>query len=324
MTDPIRVIESAYATGAAMENEWLEQLAASIAANVPSFAGTTLAYTYDVRDDGWVAIRSFVEDGPTPLSKVFMPVQFDDDVQADIGKGHLEAGIASMVTSLQHHMGGGLRPFYDQLLVANGFEDLLIVRAIDPTRSGCAIVLPTKELSVPHRSVADQWRRLSSHVAAGLRLRQALAAGRAATDGVEPEAILSPNGRLEHAVGPATSAPAREGLALAARSIDRARGPLRRRDPSEAVEIWRGLVAGRWSLVDRFDSDGRRFLVAHRNDPRARDPRGLTERERQVLGYAELGRSNKLIAYELGLSPSTVGVILKNARVKLKRVTGGT
>jgi DNA-binding NarL/FixJ family response regulator len=142
-----------------------------------------------------------------------------------------------------------------------------------------------------------------------------------AEGGVEPEAVLRPNGRLEHAVGPATSAPAREALALAARCIDRARGSLRRRDPSEAVEIWRGLVAGRWSLVDRFDSDGRRFLVAHKNDPSMRDPRGLTERERQVVGYADLGRSNKAIAYELGISPSTVGAILTNARAKLKRIT---
>ena len=82
------------------------------------------------------------------------------------------------------------------------------------------------------------------------------------------------------------------------------------------------VVAGRWSLVERFDSDDRRFLVAHKNDPSNRDPRGLTERERQVLGYAELGRLNKLIAYELGLSPSTVGVILATARTKLRRIVG--
>jgi DNA-binding NarL/FixJ family response regulator len=76
-------------------------------------------------------------------------------------------------------------------------------------------------------------------------------------------------------------------------------------------------VAGRWTLLDHFDRDGRRYLLAHRNDPDAPDPRALTLRERQVVGYVALGQSNKLIAYELGLSASTVGVLLKTAAAKL-------
>jgi DNA-binding CsgD family transcriptional regulator len=43
----------------------------------------------------------------------------------------------------------------------------------------------------------------------------------------------------------------------------------------------------------------------------------LTERERQVLAYADLGQSNKLIAYSLGLSTSTVSTLLSRARRKL-------
>ena len=45
--------------------------------------------------------------------------------------------------------------------------------------------------------------------------------------------------------------------------------------------------------------------------------RALTPRERQVLGYAELGHSNKLIAYSLGLAPSTVATVLGKARKKI-------
>ena len=79
---------------------------------------------------------------------------------------------------------------------------------------------------------------------------------------------------------------------------------------------------GRWSLLDHFDSDGRRFVVAHRNDARVADVRGLTLRERQVLAYAGLGHSNKVIAYELGLSTSTVSTHLARARKKMRLPLG--
>jgi DNA-binding CsgD family transcriptional regulator len=46
--------------------------------------------------------------------------------------------------------------------------------------------------------------------------------------------------------------------------------------------------------------------------------RALTMQERQVLGYAELGNSNKLIAYSLGLSTYTVAATLARARRKLE------
>lgn len=78
-----------------------------------------------------------------------------------------------------------------------------------------------------------------------------------------------------------------------------------------------GLVAGRWSLVDHFDGDGRRFVVARRNDPDAGDPRGLTQRERQVAEFVGLGRSAKEIAYLFGVSTSAVSNAIARVQVKL-------
>ena len=132
------------------------------------------------------------------------------------------------------------------------------------------------------------------------------------------DAILRPDGRVEQASENAKTPAARMSLRDAALAIeDRARSSLRRKDPDEAPSLWRALVSGRWSLVDRFDSDGRRYLVAGRNDPRARALGALTPREQQVTAYLALGHSNKRIAYKLGLSESTVSEVGRRSLAKL-------
>src|SRR5689334_15941551 len=81
--------------------------------------------------------------------------------------------------------------------------------------------------------------------------------------------------------------------------------------------VWQALIAGRWSIVDHFDSDGRRFLIAHRNQPEVTAPAPLTAREAQVFRAAALGHPKKLIAYELGIALSTVATHLRNAAARL-------
>jgi DNA-binding NarL/FixJ family response regulator len=83
------------------------------------------------------------------------------------------------------------------------------------------------------------------------------------------------------------------------------------------LNLWRALEAGRWSLSDVFDSDGRRYIVARPNEPEVPRDGILSERERQVAEQVSCGRSNKLIAYELGLDPSTVSTHLTTACRKL-------
>src|SRR5262249_19060843 len=75
--------------------------------------------------------------------------------------------------------------------------------------------------------------------------------------------------------------------------------------------------AARWTLVDEFDCLGRRYVLARRNDPRVAAPTALTPREQQAVGWARLGHSNKLIAYEMGISASTVRVLLHRAAARL-------
>jgi len=165
---------------------------------------------------------------------------------------------------------------------------------------------------------------LGAHIASAFRLRQALSeAGEGSEDhstGLprDAEAVIDVDGfRLVGSAGPAGDPSCAEVLREAARSVDRARSELRKDSPERALETWNALVSGRWSMVDWFDTDGRRFVLAMPNAPECRDPRGLTEQERQVVNYILQGDTNKLIAYRLGLSQARVSGLLKSAMRKL-------
>jgi len=202
-------------------------------------------------------------------------------------------------------------------------KDLLFITAADSNGVGVAVVAPLPEVTTlrPHES--ERLQMLAAHLEAGHRLRRGLAVKDAAGDPgsdlpYHAEAIFDASSlRIADAVGSAKERSATKKLREAAIAVDKARGKMRRNDPEKALEIWKALVYGRWSTVDWFDSDGRRFVLAIPNSPSVVDPRGLTERERQVVGYAASGQTNKMIAYRLGLSRSRVSLLLRTAMRKL-------
>ena len=192
---------------------------------------------------------------------------------------------------------------------ATGMQDAIGV--LSGGSEGCVLAAPKMDVGPIGRHFASTWTRIAAHLSAAHRLRRKLPLVPSS------EAVLTPSGRIEHAEGDARDGAARTALTHAAKSIDRARGPLRRRNPEEAVDLWRALVAGRWSLVDHFDHDGQRFLVARRNPPEERRTSALSPSEHRVLALAAMGHSNKFIAYELGVSPSAVAMSLARLRRKL-------
>jgi DNA-binding CsgD family transcriptional regulator len=202
-------------------------------------------------------------------------------------------------------------------------KDLLYTTAVDSKGSGVAIVAPLREVTTLTDRDAQRWQMLAAHVDAGHRLRQGLAAQEDCNEPhtdlpYDAEAIFDAGSfRITDAVGQAQERTATSKLRDAAVTVDRARGRMRDTDPERALEIWQALVRGRWSMVDWFDSDGRRFVLALPNAPRVSDPRGLTERESQIVAYAVLGQTNKMIAYRLGLSKSRVSMLLRGAMRKL-------
>ncbi len=193
--------------------------------------------------------------------------------------------------------------------------DMLGVRAYTGVGSGLLISLAFLQPITPTAMERKRWPLMVSHLGAGLRLRSV--ARNFSFDNAPVEAILDPDGKLHDAREAATETSARESLKEAVRRIERARSRTGRIDPDTAMSNWEGLVQGRWSLVDRFDTDRRRFVVAIKNDPAHLDPRGLSARERQVAEYVGLGRSSKEISYMLGVSSSAVTNCTARAQAKL-------
>jgi DNA-binding CsgD family transcriptional regulator len=207
---------------------------------------------------------------------------------------------------------GTLRSAFPSLF--ERMTDVLSLRPANVSGAGCVFCgMERSPRPLPAAQVAKM-ERVASHVAAALRLRRALTAMERPPDG---EAVLTLEGEVAHADGQAKARDARERLRAAVRAMDRARGSLRRRDEHEALDLWKGLVDGRWTLVDRFDTDGKHYVVAHPNDERVGDLRALTAREGQVAAQAAIGRPSKVIAYNLGLSQGTVGGLLTSAFRKL-------
>jgi DNA-binding NarL/FixJ family response regulator len=169
----------------------------------------------------------------------------------------------------------------------------------------------------------EHWERIAAHLGAALRMRRA-GAGRAA-----PALIADQRGRTQH-VAPGVAADDLAPLREAVAGVARARRV--RMSPEAMLGAWRALYAGRWSIVESTERDGRRLLVARPDAPLpGADPpawtatathppgrqRPLSAQERRALIALGNGHSNKLIAYEMGLATSTVGTLLARAARKL-------
>jgi DNA-binding CsgD family transcriptional regulator len=225
-------------------------------------------------------------------------------------EGYLRAdlGIASVIPGWHRSEGR-------EYAVRGGIEDVWAINGRNSCDRGCTLCINRRREGVPSPRDQQVFVRVAAHIAAAHRLRDRL---RSADAMQRAEAILATDGKIQHAVGDAKEPSSRDDLCSAARSLDRVRARLRREDPERALEEWKGLVSARWTLVDHFESDGRRYILAQENQVEPASAPELSARERQVLANAALGRSNKEIAYALGLAHSTVRVLMGRAATKLR------
>jgi DNA-binding CsgD family transcriptional regulator len=308
--DALSVVEAAYRFELD-DMAWLHGIAQSAYEQIGAGLGI-FGFEYQVGADGRITMGREVQ--------IEMPDNVAAGMRANMAQlspsfvaksfARCEAATASQASDAEMRAING--PMFEALGATFGWYDSMMLGGMDPSGHGVYLGawLP-KATNLPSQ-VRATWSRVAVHLVTARRLRMRLAASAGPAD-----AVLTPSGQLDEGCPEAKMAEARTALRNAVQDFERARTQLRRDQPAEAVNTWRGLVAGRWSLVDEFSSSGKRYVLARRNDVAVAGPESLTVRERQAVGYAALGHSNKLIAYEMGISDSTVGVLLHRAARRL-------
>jgi DNA-binding CsgD family transcriptional regulator len=310
--DVLRVVEAAYELDSTDE-EWLKNVAETVRPHLDDDFGLAAFEFVRSGDDPPTLLQSQHLWMPENLAAVYpqMFASMSPELRLRpfrLGPCITGSELVNMKEEFANHpqMKNGLQRF--------GMFDSIWITATDPMGRGCGFHAGRKAIAWATPGEKQTWGRIAAHLSSAIRLRYRLSEAEAR----EPlAAVFDPNGTLHDATGEAQEADARAVLRDAVLKIEKARGRQRLEEPDQALSEWKALVAGKWSLVDRLEHDGRRYIVARENEPRAPGPAALSDREKQVLGYAKLGHHNKLIAYELGIAQSTVRVLMSRAMAKL-------
>ncbi len=301
----IRLVELAYEVGRGTR-EWVGEVGKLVQELVPGEASYVLEYTHKeglfcVRES-WSDDRELL-DGVLAMCDMMSAELLDPFLPKPVNAGTAREllggdGIAFDATPLA--------PVCRRL----GIKDLFAVAASGLSGSGVVFGTALAAQAGPSREARARLVQVGAHVAAGVRLRRKLT-------GIEPEdaaeAVLRADGTIEHLDGPGPAD--HEILSEAVKRVELARR--HSREPDEALHLWQGLVSGRWSLVDRFESDGRSYYVAIANRPEVAKLHSLSRREAEVVAYIASGTDTKSTAYALGLKAVTVRSHLRTAMTKL-------
>ncbi|HEX7663469.1 MAG TPA: LuxR C-terminal-related transcriptional regulator [Polyangiaceae bacterium] len=310
--DPLRAIETAYADEPD-EGAWLRRL---VEAFEPYDQGggvvvctialgdrtrvQTMAATPGI-EAATRSIRSFVAKLPSPLARrVFAPTEFVGNAAWRL---HRVGAFAEDDAADGDESHAKRLPPMWALVAGDGATHAMMVAFL---AGDSAAFSRTDRFPDRDRRVLGL---VGAHLGSTLRLRRA---ARTTND-----AVLAPDGRVLDASGEGATKAARRSLSEAVLRAERARGTLRRTDDAEAAATWRALVAGKWSIVEVVESDGKRLLLAKANAPAFERRGALTKEENDVVWLSALGHSHKHVAYELGLSIGTVVRRLSSAMLKL-------
>jgi len=307
----VGIVEAAYAP-AGSEVAWLQGIVDSAAPHLSEGLGAA-AYIYRAERSAVRIGARVANQLQCPLDDFTLPVETLPPEFIDQTWCSLSFGICS--EGWNHHVATLAEMPQSRAVYRAGIRDIININAYDASGFGVCLTAPLPVERRPRPGEAETWTRIATHLASAFRLMRR---GRLAASPETATAVLDPQGRLEHASNDETADRVRSTLQKAVLRMERARGSMRHSDPDGAVGMWRTLVNAEFTLLDHFERGGKRYVVAIENPPEEGiGLAALPARERQVLAAAASGRSNKLIAYELGLAHSTVRVLLARAARRL-------
>lgn len=310
--DALAVIEQAYVIQAS-EDAWLTAIATPIGRALELRDGAAAAFVEYIPSRKSNAKQFHGYDGCDPRMVTFTAYmhsleQSPEMLDAAYGQG-------STLTGTLEHLGARFGEQFTDATHIAGVPDAVTFLCLDALGLGVVFVHPVRSRASISPRKRALWSQVAAHVCAGLRLQRAALAAAAPTIDATAAAIVTPDGKIEHLA--ASAQQDADVFRDAVRRIDQAKLADTRSNPEAALDLWACLFSGEYSVVDRFDSDGKRFFVAKRNSPDARGPRALTLRERQVVSLCALGRAHKVVAYELGIAEGTVANYLHEGLRKL-------
>jgi DNA-binding CsgD family transcriptional regulator len=303
--DLLHIVEALYAVEQSRE-DWIDGIQAAASEVLGGSVGNVF---YDVSGEG-IGLDAIHARG--------LPSEAIDDAREDhVNPKNLDrirACYRSVMCELHEVYTGG-NPEDRARMTRRGIHDALLINGLDASGVGLATYLFSHDKIVLSQEMRVACERLAVHIASAYRLLRRLdELERPSIDSAA--AVFSTRGKLEDMREPLARSHV-DDLKRALSERDWARGRGRKEQPRKALARWTALVQGRWTLVDHFERDGKRYVIAQENAPQVNAPVKLSEREQQVASLAALGRSNKVIAYELGIAHSTVRVLLGRACARL-------
>ena len=195
-------------------------------------------------------------------------------------------------------------------LQALGARDLIGVVAMDPSGIGAMLIVNlVQERSEEQRAQTASLGQLAAHLLAAYHLRE--------RPEEDDDAVFRQDGEPVHIAQSVEAAGAIHNLSKAVRALESLRKGAGRE--AHALDRFTSRVDSTWSVVAQVGDDDDEWIVAKRNRPNVMAlPELLSQREREVMSLLLLGRSQKMVAYELGLAHSTVRVLVSRALGKLK------
>ncbi|KIG13839.1 hypothetical protein DB30_07494 [Enhygromyxa salina] len=195
-------------------------------------------------------------------------------------------------------------------------SDLFGVRATLESCKGCCLLFELREPSVMQHAKRKHWSRVAMHMRSALRFRQALGEGDLWS---LIDAVIDPNapgGKFLYVNPAAMAAGAREQVRCATSAIERARSSRNRANERHTLDAWSELVDGRWTIVERVDTDNRRFYLALRN-PELEPRRTLSRRQIAVVRALLSGETLAAVASSWGRSTAAIYSLLRAAKRSL-------